>query len=82
MVNVEVLRDAEGRESFRVSRVFPNAASAECACRALERVNPEAFEGLGQVTVPPPNEDVPPRPELVVDEDVIPGCPNGLCGLD
>ena len=79
MVNVEVLRDAEGRESFRVSRVFPNAASAECACRVLERVNPNGFIPAGEVEIP---ADVPEREVLVVDEDVIPGCPSGVCGLD
>lgn len=86
MVNVEVLRDAEGRESFRVSRVFPNAPSAECACRLLEQVNPAGFEPVPNGIMPraeaESEADGPEREVLVVDEDVIPGCPTGVCGLD
>lgn len=87
MVNVEVLRDAEGRESFRVSRVFPNAASAECGCRALAQVNPDGFEPVPNGIIPPAEADggadVPEREGLVLDEDApLPGCPSGLCGMD
>lgn len=77
MVNVEVLRDAEGRESYRVSRVFPNTASAERAAKELERINPQGF--TSEAVEPAPAE----RLALVLDEDEMPpGCPSGLCGMD
>ena len=45
-VLVEVLRDGIGSPAYRVSRIFPSAASAEAGMRALSQVNPEAFNAL------------------------------------
>lgn len=46
-VLVEVLRDGIGSPAYRVSRIFPSAASAEAGMRALANVVPEAFEPVG-----------------------------------
>lgn len=100
-VEVDMLRDAQGVVSYRVSRVFPNAASAARAQFELAQINPAGFEPVGAFPVGnnPAAEsqngtDVPGRDvvaeattvveptTLVVDEDVIPGCPTGVCGLD
>ena len=88
-VEVDMLRDAQGVVSYRVSRVFPNAASAVRAQFELEQINPAGFEPVGAFPVgnnaadePDAGADVPEREGLVVDEDVIPGCPTGVCGLD
>lgn len=47
MVKVDIERDTEGRAVYyRVTRDFPNAASAAAAVSALERIVPEAFAPL------------------------------------
>ena len=80
-VHVEPLPLGDGRNAWRVSRVFPNAASAQVALTALEQIHPEGFEPVGEVVPPEPAPVV--QPEIVVDEDApLPGCPSGLCGMD
>ena len=93
-VVIDVLQDVDGRKSFRVSRVFPNAASAEAACQALARINPAGFEGVvippeAAPVVQPEGQAVPetgtsvPDAGIVVDEDdPPPGCATGVCGMD
>lgn len=46
MVTTEILHDGLGNTLYRVSRVFPNAASASHAVEILGQVNPAAFAPL------------------------------------
>ena len=86
MVTLETLRDGLGAEVYRVSRIFPNAASAMRAEALLKSVTPEAF-----VPVPAPAPEPEPQPfplrDPLQDDDtgepyVVPGCATGVCGMD
>ena len=46
MVTTEIIHDGLGNTLYRVSRVFPNAASASHAVEILGQVNPAAFAPL------------------------------------
>ena len=88
MVTIETLRDGLGAEVYRVSRIFPNAASAMRAEALLKSVTPEAFVPAPvQESVPEPVQASHPIPDPEKDDDegepyVVPGCANGLCGMD